>query len=72
MYDINEDVNKDDVMLTLFTCTRFYGADTSYSFRVDARKLRDGEEKKYAKVKTNDNYNKIKERMEEGESDEKI
>ncbi len=72
MYDINVNVNKDDVMLTLFTCTRFYGADTSYSFRVDARKLRDGEEKKYAKVKTNDNYNKIKERMEEGESDEKI
>ena len=57
-------------MLTLFTCTRFYGADTSYSFRVDARKLRDGEDKIYAKVKSNKNYEKIKERMEESESGE--
>lgn len=65
MYDIDVDVNEDDLMLTLFTCTRFYGADTSYSFRVDARKLRDGEDKVYAKVKTNENYEKIKERMEE-------
>ena len=65
MYDIDVDVNEDDLMLTLFTCTRFYGADTSYSFRVDARKLRDGEDKIYAKVKTNENYEKIKERMEE-------
>ncbi len=70
MYDIDVDVNEDDLMLTLFTCTRFYGADTSYSFRVDARKLRDGEDKIYAKVKTNDNYEKIKERMEENEESE--
>lgn len=69
MYDIDVDVDSDDLMLTLFTCTRFYGADTSYSFRVDARKLREGEEKVYAKVKTNENYEKIKERMEENESD---
>lgn len=72
MYDIDVDVNKDDLMLTLFTCTRFYGADTSYSFRVDARKLREGEDKIYAKLKTNENYDKIKERMEEGEKDEKV
>ena len=70
MYDIDVDVNEDDLMLTLFTCTRFYGADTSYSFRVDARKLRDGEDKVYAKVKSNKNYEKIKERMEESESGE--
>lgn len=73
MYDIDVDVNEDDLMLTLFTCTRFYGADTSYSFRVDARKLRDGEDKVYAKVKTNENYEKIKERMEErNENSEEI
>ena len=70
MYDIDVDVNEDDLMLTLFTCTRFYGAATSYSFRVDARKLRDGEDKVYAKVKSNKNYEKIKERMEESESGE--
>lgn len=72
MYDIDVDVNEDDLMLTLFTCTRFYGADTSYSFRVDARKLRDGEDKIYAKVKTNENYEKIKERMNENEESEEV
>src|SRR5699024_7120126 len=71
MYDIDVDVNEDDLMLTLFTCTRFYGTDTSYSFRVDARKLRDGEDKVYAKVKTNNNYEKIKERMEDGDEKDK-
>ena len=70
MYDIDVNVKKDDLLLTLFTCTRFYGASTNYSFRVDARKLRDGEEKTYAKVKTNENYKVIKERMEEGEKNE--
>ena len=73
MYDIDVDVCEDDLMLTLFTCTRFYGANDSYSFRVDARKLRDGEEKIYAKVKTNENYEKIKERMDEsGKKNEKV
>ena len=70
MYGIDVNVKKDDLLLTLFTCTRFYGASTNYSFRVDARKLRDGEEKTYAKVKTNENYKVIKERMEEGEKNE--
>ena len=72
MYDIEVDVNSDDLLLTLFTCTRFYGANTNYSFRVDARKLRDGERKVYAKVKKNSNYEKIEERMREGEKDEEI
>lgn len=72
MYDIDVDVDSDDLLLTLFTCTRFYGASTNYSFRVDARKLRDDEEKVYAKVEPNENYDKIKERMEEGVNNEEI
>lgn len=72
MYNIDVDVSEDDLMLTLFTCTRFYGADTSYSFRVDARQLRDGEEMIYAKVETNENYEKISERMKEGEENEEV
>ena len=72
MYDIDVDVNEDDLMLTLFTCTRFYGASDSYSFRVDARKLREGEDKVYAKVKTNQNYDKIAKRMKEGEENEEV
>ena len=66
MYDMDVDVTKDDLLLTLYTCTRFYGSGSSYSFRVDARKLRDGERQTLVDVKTNDNYEPIRERMEEG------
>ena len=69
MFDIDVNVNKDDDLLTLYTCTRFYGT-TSYSFRVDARKLREGEDMKYATVETNKNDNVIEERMKEGENNE--
>lgn len=73
MYDINVTVDQNDDLLTLYTCTRFYGGGGTYSFRVDARKMHKGEQMKYAKVKTNNNYQKIKKRMEKGvESNEKI
>lgn len=72
MYDIDVDVNEDDKLLTLYTCTRFYGLGDTYSFRVDARKLREGENMKYSKVEVNDNYKKIAKKMKEGEKNEKI
>ena len=72
MYDIDTDVNEDDLLLTLFTCTRFYGSSTNYSFRVDARELRKEEEKIYAKITPNENYEVIKERMEEGDENEEV
>lgn len=72
MYDMDVDVNSGDLLLTLFTCTRFYGFTNDYSFRVDARKLRKGERTTLAEVKTNDNYKVIKDRMEEGEEDEPV
>ena len=71
MYDMDVDVNSSDMLLTLYTCTRFYGATDSYSFRVDARELREGEKMKYSTVDTNSNYDEIKEKMEEGEKNEK-
>ena len=71
MFDIETSVESDDLMLTLFTCTRFYGPSTNYSFRIDARKIRDDEKLIYAKVRENDNYNKIKKQMKEGETNEK-
>lgn len=71
MYDMKVAVNSDDLLLTLMTCTRFYGADTSYSFKVDARKVRENEKQTLAKVKTNHNYKKIEEEMKVGEKNEK-
>ena len=72
MYDMDVEVSDDDRLLTLYTCTRFYGSTDSYSFRVDARKLREGEKMKYSMVETNENYAKIAEKMEEGESNEEV
>lgn len=72
MYDMDVDVDSDDMLLTLYTCTRFYGSGGTYSFRVDARELREGEKMKYSTVDTNKNYKKIKEKMEEGDENEEI
>ena len=72
MYNIDVDVDSSDMLLTLYTCTRFYGAGDAYSFRVDARELRKEEEKIYAKITPNENYEVIKERMEEGDENEEV
>ena len=72
MYNIDVDVDSSDMLLTLYTCTRFYGAGDAYSFRVDARELREGESMKYSKVEVNNNYKVIEERMKEGEKDEEV
>lgn len=72
MYDMDVDVNSDDMLLTLYTCTRFYGFGNAYSFRVDARELRGGESMRYSTVEVNNNYKEIEERMKEGESNEEV
>ena len=59
-----------DKLISLLTCTRFYGAKEVYSFRVDARELRSDEKQELSKVKTNKNYEKIEKRMKEGDTNE--
>ena len=71
MYDINTEVDSDDLLLSLYTCTRFYGTE-DYSFRVDARKLRKNEKTTLSRVKSNENYDKIESRLKEGEGNEKV
>lgn len=70
MYDIDTDVVKEDKLISLLTCTRFYGAKEVYSFRVDARELRSDEKQELSKVKTNKNYEKIEKCMKEGDTNE--
>lgn len=72
MYDIDVDVNSSDKLISLMTCTRFYGGVDYYTFRVDARELRNNEKQELAKVTTNKNYKKIYNRMKEGAPNEKI
>ena len=67
-FDFNIEVDENDKLLTLVTCTRFYGSTDEYSFVVDARKVRNNEFIDNYKVVENKNYKKVKELMK-GEGD---
>lgn len=69
LFSVDTEVEKTDQLLSLLTCTRFYGNKVSYSFIVEARKMRKKEKQTLAKVKVTKNYEKIKARMEESEAD---
>ena len=71
IYDYDVDVNKNDSILTVSTCSRFFG-DSPYEFKVIGRLLRDGEDMGLYSVKKNKNYEKISERLEGDEEDEEI
>ncbi|MCI8346644.1 MAG: class B sortase [Bacilli bacterium] len=63
-FQYDTDVDSQDKLLSLVTCTRFFGSDTSYSFVVDARLLRKNERAGKSKVVEKDNYKKIRKIME--------
>ena len=58
-YDYDIDVNEKDKIITLTTCTRFYGTNSDYEFYVVGRMLRDNEKIEHYKVTKNSNYNDI-------------
>ena len=70
-YDYDIDVNENDNIITLATCTRFYGKVKNYIHKIDARMVRENEKVKNYSVKENKNYEKIKEAMKAGEASEK-
>lgn len=59
IYDYNVDVNSDDEIISLNTCTRYFGKDGKDLFIINARKLRKDEEIKTYEVSTNDNYKEL-------------
>ena len=71
LFDYEIDVNSDDKILSLITCTRFLD-DQSISFVVTGRLLRKNENTKKYNVKTNHNYDKINEILKGGDSDEDV
>lgn len=71
-FKFNTDVNKNDKLLTLVTCTRFFGATSDYSFVVDARRVRKEEKIKNYGIFEKMSYNRIKKIMEGEDEDEKI
>lgn len=57
-YDI--DVNSKDKIISLITCTRYFGLYGKTQFRVDARMVRENEKIVKYKIETNQNYDIIK------------
>jgi len=71
IFEFNIDVNENDKILSLVTCTRMFGHYNNIEFRVDARLVRDGELKLNYDVEKSDNYKKVEDIMESGDNDEK-
>jgi hypothetical protein len=70
MYDYDLDVNEDDQIITLVTCTRFFGNDDSHEFRVVGRLVRDGEKLNNYSVKKNKNYKEVEKILKGDENNE--
>lgn len=60
IYDYDVDVNSNDHIISLITCTRYFGVSGKTTFKIDARKLRKNEKIKKYSVEPNQNYDIIK------------
>lgn len=63
IYKLDVDVNGDDNLITLITCTRMYGDEYHSSFTIEGRMQRDGEKVTDYTVSKTDNYKKIEKLM---------
>lgn len=59
IYDYDVDVNDDDQIITVKTCTRYFGQDSKQQFQIDARKVREDEKIVNYKVNANKNFEKL-------------
>ena len=71
LYDYNVDVNENDKLISLSTCTRMFSKDENYEFYVVGRLVRDGEKINNYKVVKNKSYNKVEKILEGDENEEK-
>lgn len=62
-YDYDVDVDVNDKIITINTCTRFYGVDSDVEFYVAGRMLRENEKIEHYKVTKNSNYNEIEKKL---------
>ncbi|MCI8588716.1 MAG: class B sortase [Bacilli bacterium] len=56
IYEYGVSVNSKDSLISLVTCTRFFGSDGKTTFRIDARKVRSGEKINKYSVQKSKNY----------------
>lgn len=69
-YKYDVDVNENDNILALTTCTRFFGVNSDYALKVDARMVRDNEKVKDYSVIAKSNYKEVEKMMKEGVENE--
>ena len=69
-YDYDIDVNEKDKLISITTCTRFYGVNSDVEFYVVGRMLREGEKIEHYKVTKNSNYNDIEKKLKGDENNE--
>lgn len=71
-YDYKVDVDENDNLITLITCTRFFGNTKDYQFKVEGRLLREKEKAVSSTVRQNKkNYDEIEKKLKEGDENEK-
>lgn len=70
IYKYKTDVNANDKLISLDTCTNFYGESNDTHFAVVGRLLRDNEKAKMVKVEKTLEYNNILEQMKGGDSND--
>ena len=68
-YDFDVDVKDNDKIITLVTCSRFYGVNDKRQFVVVGRMLRDDEKIENYEVTETNNYKEIKEKLKGDEED---
>ncbi len=72
-YQYKVDVSEEDDILSLVTCTRFYGYEANIDFKIDARRVRKYENIMKYGVAESKKYGKIKEEMKgEGVDHEEV
>jgi len=59
IYDYKVDVNEKDFLISLVTCTRFFGSTDKTSFRIDARRVRTDEKINKYGVQKSQNYDML-------------
>ncbi len=59
IYDYGVDVNASDELITLKTCTRYFGTEKNQQFMIDARKLRKDEQILKYDVKTTKKFDEL-------------
>lgn len=71
IYDYDVDVGENDKLISLVTCTRFFGSDANMEFYVHGRLLREDEKTNLSKVSKNKNYQKIEKILKGDDNNEK-